>query len=321
MDEDAAETILAESECKARLVGMITRDRIESKHDSGFSGEYDDPDWLLDNMNVDNMNISNENEAETNLDLLNDNDDEIFSDGHAADVESEDDLEQDDGEKSEEDEELEKEIVHKRLSSLPAPQPLDEDRFESSVEYLLSNSSDSDTSGKRSTRSSTKGSTSDVKSRMSSQENIRNTPKKRSKRRYSRQCSSQRKSLFNSINSLPEYNTTDAFSDVSTPKSKPLRRCQSFYDYNNRSSASQRRRQETFLRTASLTTEAKSRCRSENNCSASRRSRLSFLSSTERTPVKRKISLSEYIIVGRNPVFPSYEEKDHKDFKTSLQSL
>ncbi|XP_057316005.1 uncharacterized protein LOC130657059 isoform X2 [Hydractinia symbiolongicarpus] len=339
IEEDAAETILAESECKARLGGLITRERVGSKHDSGFSGDYDDPDWLLD-IHVDRSDGTgmHENHKEGELDFMNNNDgknniddDDIFNDGHAADIESELDEFENELEEvksdNEEDTKLQKQMKDLRISNLPAatPEHLTEDRFESSVEYLLSNSSDSDTSSKRSTRSSTKGSTSDVKTRGSSQENVLSaaTPKRHKKRRYSRQWSSARKSLFNSNVSLPEFHSTDT-SDAPTLPREPLRRSKSFYDYNSKSKISpqKRRQSETFHKQSSYNSDCRSPPRygsQEFQRNSYRRLRRtpSFMSSTEKQPVKRKISLNEYIIVGRTPLI-SVTTKTEKEFKTSL---
>lgn len=312
-DEDATETILAEFEVQARLNGLITRDRNDSKHDSGFSGDYDDSEFMLDQNQLDTNNgdgILNNN----SILRVGTNEEEAFlSDGHNADVESEDEAEECSVDKSsnneqeeKEEEELEKELTRLRISSLPAPLPEPEsgdDRFESSVEISLNyDSSDSDTSEKRSTtsRNSCKGgTTSELNSRKSSQENIR-TPK-RSKHRYTRQHSSFRK-MFYSNASLPEFCGANTETNGDTSDGKPLRRSKSFYQYrsNKRLHSQHRRKSEILQKEPSLSDCKTPKRHSSFNTPRKLRRVPSFLSSTERSPVKRKISLNEYIVVGRN---------------------
>ena len=302
MEEDAVEAILAESEGRARLNGLITRSNINSKHDSGFSGDFDEEQWLAMSENEENVELSNKT---INNETFQDNQeivDDVLSDGHVADIESETEIAENDDNcilSADDNEEVRQNIARMRISSLPAPTPenLTDDVLESSVEIHLSSLSDSDNSDRRSTRSSNKGSISDCKCKQSSQENVILTPNKRSKKRYSRQHSGKRKSLFNSNASLPEFNTQ--LSDAPIKKTDRLRRSKSFYD-----AADQKlKRNSQYYDMANNSIECDNRTRygSSESCHLPRRMRRtrSFLSSIERSPVKRKISLNEYIIVGR----------------------
>ena len=302
MEEDAVEAILAESEGRARLNGLITRSNINSKHDSGFSGDFDEEQWLAMSENEENVELSNKT---INNETFQDNQeivDDVLSDGHVADIESETEIAENDDNcilSADDNEEVRQNIARMRISSLPAPTPenLADDVLESSVEIHLSSLSDSDNSDCRSTRSSNKGSISDCKCKQSSQENVVLTRTKRSKKRYSRQHSGKRKSLFNSNASLPEFNTQ--LSDAPIKKTDRLRRSKSFYD-----AADQKLKRNSHyydMANNSLECENRKKYGSSESCHLPRRLRRSpsFLSSIERSPVKRKISLNEYIIVGR----------------------
>lgn len=332
-DEDATETILAEAEVQARLHGYITRDRVGSKHDSGISGDYDDPDFLLDQkhlMNGDHfVDESTEGVTLDNNNVFKQNktieEDAFLSDGHNADIESEDDERngsESTGEKSLEDtdeNELDKELIRLRLSSLPAPLPEPEsgdDQFESSVEISLhydssDNISDDDDddddeiSEKRSiSGNSLKGeTTSGFNSRISSQENVRQTPSKRTRRRFSRNSSFRK--MFCSNASLPECGARSNEQTSRDHDDTKLRRSKSFYEYRTKRRHSTRRPSDILNKAASFS-DCKSPVRQSSfNSHTSYTPRKlrrtpSFMSSTERSPVKRKISLNEYIIVGRN---------------------
>ena len=275
-DEDASEEILAESECKDRLNGVLLRERA-AKHDSGFSGE--EPDWLLDNS-----------ENNTNDQILSSKvvDDDICNDGHFADNES-DDNDEDIIEPIEDDEELLNQITLLRLTSLPAPIPSDDEKgcFESSVEYLYSNSSDSNKKIK-------------TLETNAASECAPTTP---GKRRLKKKRFRDRKA--SSSPSLTESQLQDRYSDTPTSSNHALTPSQSFYeDGSDNVFASSHK---SLLNTPVKNTKPAG-FRSPKQTTPSRRS-CSFLSSTERTPVKRKISLNEYIIVHSDTLRVAVEEQ------------
>ncbi|XP_012553662.2 uncharacterized protein LOC100206094 isoform X1 [Hydra vulgaris] len=264
-DGDASEEILAESECRDRLNGVLLRERA-AKHDSGFSGE--EPDWLNDNFE------NNTNDQILNLKIV---DDDICNDDHFADDES-DDNDDDSIEPIDKNDII---LNQLRLNTLPAPIPTDDEKgFESSVEYLYCSSLDS-------------GNTKKTKVTSVARDRSQTTPRKKRVKKMS-----FRERMANSNPSLTESQQQDRNSDTATSSNHALTQSQSFYEdcSDNVFMLSQK----SPLSSPSKTRKSSSLKFPKQNTPL-RRS-CTFLSSTEKTPVKRKISLNEYIIVHSDTV-------------------
>ncbi|XP_066910857.1 uncharacterized protein [Clytia hemisphaerica] len=309
-EEDASETILAESEGKARLNGYEARDLTTD----GLS----DPGDLEDA-------IDNNNSYTESLGSIPVADKEVLSDtndGNNADDELDDAAPQDDAESENnegnvsDDEETLVEELNKLRMSLPAPliaTSSDTDRFGSSFEYSDDDQSPLESSGesegdsssidRRSLRSNPPlARNSQTPSRVNSHDNIR-SPSRKSKKRYSSRTSSFRK-LYNSNASLPEfYNPSYGDGVAADERERSLRRSKSVYE--TRTKRRNRYKSEILYTDVSTSDTSKwkthQRHHSLNRTPSSRKVRrsTSFASSIDRTPVRRKISLNEYIIVGR----------------------
>ena len=355
-EEDASETILAESEGKARIGGYVVGvdDGCRLPED-GVENNLTTEELLLNN------DIDNNNCTTANTSLADDR--SRFSDGNNADDESEiPDIEDmvDEGDpdferhgRSSDEEEIVEELNKLRMS-LPAEPSFDNDQFGSSVDFSNGSSEDNHNSSDNSHNqnsderdSSTENHNDDTDNsntwasssqRINSQENVRGGNgwySRRSKPRcFSRNNSMRR--LYTSNASLPEFyksSQTDVRGDTETAaeRAKTLRRSKSFYEYRaqKRNSAAIRRKsvthlekQSSFNRNEICTTPKARRHRSQISLQGTPRrvKRTTSLASSmdKGTPHKRKISLNEYIIVGRESLLESKSSGTENFGKSSL---
>lgn len=287
-EEDASETILAESERKARIGGYIRADE---------DGKHSDGDVNIDEVVDHKIMLENNNCIE---------DKGHFSDGNNADDESEvvnrdeDEREKEEKQNPSDEEELVEELNKLRMS-LPAEPSSDNDQFGSSFDFSdqSSTNNDSDEDSSIEHHNDTEHSnTWNSSQRINSQENVR-CYSKRSKPR----CFSRNK-LYTSNASLPEFYKSSQ-TEEKCERDKTLQRSKSFYEYKVQKRNSSRRKSMAHLeKQPSFRNDIR---KSQTSLGTPRKVKRtsSLASSMERTPHKRKISLNEYIIVGRESLLES----------------
>ena len=291
-EEDASETILAESEGKARVGGYTCAD-----HDDGKQSDGDvtiDEDEVLNNGTVVENNNCTEDEGQV-------------SDGNNADDESEI-QNQEEEEKEEEkqnpsDEEELVEELNKLRMTLPAEPSSDNDQFGSSFDFSdqsSTNESDEDSSIEQ--NNDTDSNAWNFSQRISSQENVRSYSKRSKPRCFSRNNSFRK--LYTSNASLPEFYKSSQTEEKSE-RNKTLRRSKSFYEYKAQKRNSSRRKSMAHLEKQSSFRNDMRKSQTSLGTPRKVKRTTSLASSMERTPHKRKISLNEYIIVGRDSLLES----------------
>ena len=284
-EEDASETILAESERKARIGGYIRTDE-EGKHSDG---------------DVNNDEVVNHKVLLENNNCMEDKG--RFSDGNNADDESEavnhgEDEEKEEKQNPSDEEEIVEELNKLRMT-LPAEPSSDNDRFGSSFDFSDQSSTNNDTDEDSSIEhhiDTDHSNTWNSSQRIDSQENVRSYSKRSKPRCFSRN------KLYTSNASLPEFYKSSQ-SEEKCERDKTLRRSKSFYEYKAQKRNSSRRKSMANLEKQPSFNERKSQTSLGTPRKVKRTS--SLASSMEKTPHKRKISLNEYIIVGRESLFES----------------
>lgn len=257
--------------------------------------------------------------------LSGEQEDELLTDGNAADSEDNAEYENDASDNNNtDDDQLQSEFRKLRLSSLPSLGPENENELESSVEFLLHRESseseddvieeDNEIDSENTKESTRKLSTSSNKS-----------PRRfhNLSRRRRRTCIAQF-TLQQASKSKEEVRST---SPNLFRKRKPIRRCFSFdkcsrpfpmIEMKSRSSFPASRHSDYELHSGKTSKSSLCRSTSSKISESDERHRSRFSGSEERfrSPVKRKISLNEYHIVKKDACF--HVSLDEKDFNSSF---
>ncbi len=251
---------------------------------------------------------------------------EILTDGNAADSEdnAEEELELSDNNNTDEDQlEVERDMRKLRLTSLPSVSQDAEQDMESSVEYLLSSSSDSSDEVIQEDEAIEPKESKSPTRKLS-------TGSRKSPAKSRRRCRSRRRTCIAQFD-LPEATNKqeESFSSslTLTKKKANIRRCFSFersarpfpmFEIRSRNSLLASKNSDVDLPSGKTSRSSLYRSCSSRMSGSEERFRSRFSGSEERfkSPVKRKISLNEYCIVKRDDVFQtSFEEND---FNSSL---
>ena len=291
-DDEPYDTILAESGFKERLLDedldFIPRERLPSKPDSGI----DTSSHEADETDLTDCGLS----LETSL--PGDEEQEVFNDGNTADDEDNADVDDDDAHGDDSDMEVEGSMKSLRLSSFPSLPTEAERELESSVEYLLSDSSKSDREANNN-RESTRKSSNDAGLTMKA--NVKKRPKFKKRRKT---CIAQ----------FTVPNSSVVESQPSSPndwrKKANVRRCFSFNTTTRPFLGFMR----NSIFNKSTDQDLPSGYASRSSMYRSSSSKLSGSEEKFRSPSKRKISLNEYFIVQRDAT-KSLEENE---FNTSV---
>ena len=328
-DEDPAEAILGEAERNDRIEGLISRDYSLSNHIDDIGDDLYHTRWRMSPNKV-------EEEAGF-YGNFEQRDDVSITDGHIADNESDEEIEDTcAGEKNSEDEEINKNLTKLRLTNLPEPPPINtgSQEFESSVEYHISDGIGSDTScSKRNiafdtSKTNTKnvdGIVNSLEDTNTSTEGSNGSPRvvlRRKTKRKNRNLS--RKPYINSVASLPELAAHENIQE-----DEEIRRCRSLYEGQGLTRLERNRQQlprasktlsfnESSKHYSGLSSQDKTPGGSLSGYGGTKRVRRSrsFVSSSETLRLKREISLSEYIIVEQNSY--GFRTKKKSELKKSI---